>query len=49
MLYCGHISACTVSFVMHLTLIFLQLTRRPLYPGDSEIDQLFRIFRSAFC
>jgi len=22
------------------------LTRRPLFPGDSEIDQLFRIFRS---
>ena len=22
------------------------LTRRPLYPGDSEIDQLFRIFRT---
>ena len=20
-------------------------TRRPLFPGDSEIDQLFRIFR----
>ena len=23
----------------------LQLCRRPLFPGDSEIDQLFRIFR----
>ena len=23
----------------------LQLTKRPLFPGDSEIDQLFRIFR----
>lgn len=26
--------------------IFSELvTRRPLFPGDSEIDQLFRIFR----
>lgn len=24
----------------------LQLTRRALFPGDSEIDQLFRIFRT---
>ena len=24
---------------------WLQVTRRPLFPGDSEIDQLFRIFR----
>ena len=24
---------------------FLQITRRALFPGDSEIDQLFRIFR----
>lgn len=24
---------------------FLQATRRALFPGDSEIDQLFRIFR----
>lgn len=23
-----------------------QITRRPLFPGDSEIDQLFRIFRT---
>jgi len=22
------------------------MTRKPLFPGDSEIDQLFRIFRS---
>ena len=26
-------------------LVFLQITRRALFPGDSEIDQLFRIFR----
>lgn len=26
--------------------IFLQATRRALFPGDSEIDQLFRIFRT---
>lgn len=27
--------------------IFLkQVTLRPLFPGDSEIDQLFRIFRT---
>ena len=30
------------------TRIFLQLTKRPLFPGDSEIDQLFRIFRYIF-
>lgn len=23
-----------------------QTTRRPLFPGDSEIDQLFRVFRT---
>ena len=23
-----------------------QLTKHPLFPGDSEIDQLFRIFRT---
>jgi len=27
-------------------LLVLQLTRRALFPGDSEIDQLFRIFRT---
>jgi hypothetical protein len=26
--------------------LVLQLTRRALFPGDSEIDQLFRIFRT---
>ena len=26
--------------------LMLQLTRRALFPGDSEIDQLFRIFRT---
>lgn len=25
---------------------FFQATRRALFPGDSEIDQLFRIFRT---
>ena len=24
---------------------FSQITRRALFPGDSEIDQLFRVFR----
>ena len=24
----------------------IQLTLKPLFPGDSEIDQLFRIFRT---
>lgn len=24
----------------------MQLTKKPLFPGDSEIDQLFRIFRT---
>lgn len=24
----------------------IQITRRALFPGDSEIDQLFRIFRT---
>lgn len=23
--------------------------RQPLFPGDSEIDEIFRIFRFAFC
>lgn len=27
-------------------ILVLQLTRRALFPGDSEIDQLFRIFRT---
>ena len=32
---------------MYLTIaIFFQLTKHPLFPGDSEIDQLFRIFRT---
>ena len=33
---------------MYLTTIaiFFQLTKHPLFPGDSEIDQLFRIFRT---
>ncbi len=26
--------------------LFFQLTKHPLFPGDSEIDQLFRIFRT---
>jgi hypothetical protein len=25
---------------------FSQVTLKPLFPGDSEIDQLFRIFRT---
>lgn len=25
---------------------YCQITRRALFPGDSEIDQLFRIFRT---
>ena len=30
--------------------IFAEMvTKRPLFHGDSEIDQLFRIFRSVFC
>jgi cyclin-dependent kinase 2 len=30
----------------HTKILLLQLTRRALFPGDSEIDQLFRIFRT---
>lgn len=30
----------------YLTLTVVQITRRALFPGDSEIDQLFRIFRT---
>jgi hypothetical protein len=30
----------------HTKTVLLQLTRRALFPGDSEIDQLFRIFRT---
>lgn len=26
--------------------VLFQTTRRPLFPGDSEIDQLFRVFRT---
>lgn len=26
--------------------VFAKITRRALFPGDSEIDQLFRIFRT---
>jgi len=32
-----------------LTLLYLlcaQVTRKALFPGDSEIDQLFRVFRT---
>lgn len=30
--------------------IFVEMvTQRPLFPGDSEIDQLFRIFRCSDC
>ena len=31
---------------MYLCACPLQLTQRALFPGDSEIDQLFRIFRT---
>ena len=30
--------------------IFAEMvTQRPLFPGDSEIDELFRIFRYSVC
>jgi hypothetical protein len=32
--------------IFFLEVLVLQLTRRALFPGDSEIDQLFRIFRT---
>ena len=35
-----------MSVVVLPLLSYPQLTRRPLFPGDSEIDQLFRIFRT---
>ena len=46
----GCIFSEMVSSKVHLvgmccTPCFSQLTKRPLFPGDSEIDQLFRIFR----
>ncbi|XP_058888440.1 cyclin-dependent kinase 2-like isoform X1 [Acipenser ruthenus] len=37
--------AHSVAPCSHDCLTSSQVTRRPLFPGDSEIDQLFRIFR----
>lgn len=35
------------ALAQHLTSrLIAQITRRALFPGDSEIDQLFRIFRT---
>ncbi len=31
---------------LNISLTVVQITRRALFPGDSEIDQLFRIFRT---
>lgn len=39
---CGLTSACVLAFLFP----HFQVTRRALFPGDSEIDQLFRIFRT---
>lgn len=37
--------ACPVD-IWSIGCIFAEMvTRRPLFPGDSEIDELFRIFR----
>lgn len=33
-------------YLIPLLFVFTQVTRRALFPGDSEIDQLFRIFRT---
>lgn len=38
---------CTITSVLQNThLSLLQVTGKALFPGDSEIDQLFRIFRT---
>uniref|UniRef100_A0A8C7RF54 cyclin-dependent kinase n=1 Tax=Oncorhynchus mykiss TaxID=8022 RepID=A0A8C7RF54_ONCMY len=44
----GCIFAEMVNVSLHVQTFqfFLQITRRALFPGDSEIDQLFRIFRT---
>ena len=34
-----------IKFLSLIVDIFFQVTRRALFPGDSEIDQLFRVFR----
>ena len=40
----------SLSVGIRMDLVFcstiFQLTKHPLFPGDSEIDQLFRIFRT---
>ena len=39
-------NAHTIKVYSYSEVLVLQLTRRALFPGDSEIDQLFRIFRT---
>jgi serine/threonine protein kinase len=35
-----------LKYSFQMLFVILQITRKPLFPGDSEIDQLFRIFRT---
>ena len=45
-MFCICFAICQTLDVAFNHLYFvLQITRRALFPGDSEIDQLFRIFR----
>lgn len=41
-----HFNVNAVKVYSYSEILVLQLTRRALFPGDSEIDQLFRIFRT---